>query len=162
MVLFGPWNGPYRMTKRCILQSGKTFFKYKSLIFNTLYYPLIIRIFASEEESVRKYALIFRGRWGNSGRKMKICLQFESYLYCFIPSRENNAYSGLRSPIHTGTNQQWISTASGMTIQPWHHGTKKRDIAPRTTSRPISLKSYIIILILRPCYNSSYQNSFAG
>lgn len=34
-------------------------FKYKSLIFNVLYFLLIIRIFASEKESARKYSLIF-------------------------------------------------------------------------------------------------------
>jgi len=50
------------------------FFKFKLLIFNALCKPLIIQIFAPEEESVHKYALIFRGRTGNSDRKFKICL----------------------------------------------------------------------------------------
>ena len=66
------------MLKWCILQSDKIPFKYKLLIFNILYKPLIFCVFAPEEEFVRKYALIFRGISGNSDRNIKIRLQFES------------------------------------------------------------------------------------
>ena len=54
-------NGLYCMPKWGILQSEEIPLKYNYLIFNTLRKPLKIRVFAPEEESVRKYALIFRG-----------------------------------------------------------------------------------------------------
>ena len=87
MVLFGPWNGPFRMPEWYILQRRKIFLKCKSLIFNILYCPLIFSVFAPKGKSVRKYSLIFRGRKGNWGRKIKIRLQIESVPYRFYPNR---------------------------------------------------------------------------
>ena len=69
------------MPKWPILQYVEIFFKHKLLVFSVLYYPRIIRVFASEEGSVRKYALIFRGRVGNYDGKIKIRLQSESCTY---------------------------------------------------------------------------------
>ena len=48
--------------------------KHKLLVFNTLQKSLIFRVFASEGGSARKYALIFRGRTGNLGWKIRIRL----------------------------------------------------------------------------------------
>ena len=62
------------MPKWCFLQGDKMSFKYKLLIFNILYYYLIFRLFASKGVFVRKYALIFRGRVGNSDGKIEIRL----------------------------------------------------------------------------------------
>jgi len=69
--------------------------EYKSLIFSTLWKPLIFRVFASEGKSARKYSLIFRGISENSDRKIKIRLQSESGPYRFNPSRKNDADSWL-------------------------------------------------------------------
>jgi len=69
------------------LQNDKTFFKHKLLTFNTLCKPLIFRVFAPEGMSVRKYALILWGIIGNSGEKIKNCLQFESCPYRLNPNR---------------------------------------------------------------------------
>ena len=66
------------MPKWPILQCGKIPFGYKLLVFSILYRPFIIRVFASEGEPVRKFALIFRGRVGNYDGKIKIRLQSES------------------------------------------------------------------------------------
>ena len=82
MVHFSLRNGLYCKPKWCFLQSGEILLKYKSLIFNILWKPLIIRVFAPEDNSARKYALIFRGRVGNFDRKIKNRLQFESRPYC--------------------------------------------------------------------------------
>ena len=68
-------------------------FKVKLLTFNTLQKPLIFRVFASEGESVRKYALIFRGRTGNQDGKIEIRLQIESRSFCFIQAERNGADS---------------------------------------------------------------------
>ena len=73
-------------------------FKVKLLIFNILQKPLMIRVFASEGRFVCKYALIFRGRVGNWGVKIKIRLQFESGPFCLFSIAENNVYSELRRP----------------------------------------------------------------
>ena len=61
--------------------------KYKLLIFNMLRKPLIIRVFAPEGESVRKYALILWGIVENSDRKIENCLQIESCQYRFNLNR---------------------------------------------------------------------------
>jgi len=74
------------------------------LIFNIIQKPLIFRVFAHEDNSARKYALIFRGISENWDGKIKICFQSEScpyrslsctrkqllsvVLYCFIQSRK--------------------------------------------------------------------------
>ena len=42
---------------------------YKYLMFSVLYKPLVFRVFASDGESSRKYALIFVGRTENSDEK---------------------------------------------------------------------------------------------
>ena len=81
MAYISPWNGPFRKPKWCILQNGKMLLKVKSLTFNVLQKPLVFRVFAPEGESARKYALIFRGRTGNSSGKIKIRLQSESGTY---------------------------------------------------------------------------------
>ncbi len=52
-----------------------------------LWQHLIFRVFAAEGESVRKYALIFRGISGNSGGKIRIRFRFESCLYRLNPKR---------------------------------------------------------------------------
>ena len=49
--------------------------------------PLIIRVFAPEGESVRKYALILWGIVENSDRKIENCLQIESCQYRFNLNR---------------------------------------------------------------------------
>ena len=63
--------------------------KHKSLIFNILHKPLIIRVFAPDEESARKYALIFWGIYGNPEGKTENRLQFESCLYCILLESES-------------------------------------------------------------------------
>ena len=73
---------PISASDWCFLQSDRISLNRKLLIFNILLKPSIIRVFAPEEESVRKYALIFRGRTGNQGGKIRICFQFESATYC--------------------------------------------------------------------------------
>ena len=65
MVLFSFQYGPFCKPKWCFLQNDKIPIKYKLLTFNTLHKALIIRVFAVEEDPVRKYALIFRGISGN-------------------------------------------------------------------------------------------------
>ena len=72
--------------------------KVKLLIFNILRKPLIFRVFASGEESVHKYALIFWGRTGNQDGKTKIRLQIESRPFCFIQEERNDA--GSQSDAH--------------------------------------------------------------
>ena len=47
------------MLKQCFLHGEKIRLKYKSLMFSVLSKALIIREFASEGESARKYALDF-------------------------------------------------------------------------------------------------------
>ena len=84
MAYIGSWNGPFRKTKWCFSQNDEMPFKHKSLIFNTLLKPLIVRVFAPEGDSVRKYALIFRGRTENSEGKIKIRFQFESCTFRII------------------------------------------------------------------------------
>ena len=59
MAHFSLQYRPFRMPKWCFSQYGEISFIHKLLVFNILHYPLIIRVFAPEEESVRKYALIF-------------------------------------------------------------------------------------------------------
>ena len=78
MVLFGPWNGPFRKVKWCFLQSGELVLEHKALLFNGLRKAFIIRVFAVEGESARKYALIFWGIVGNWDGKSEMWLQFES------------------------------------------------------------------------------------
>ena len=51
--------------KWCFLQSEEMALEYKVLLFNGLSKVLIIRIFAVEGESARKYALNFWGIVGN-------------------------------------------------------------------------------------------------
>ncbi len=75
--------------------------KVKSLTFNVLQKPLVFRVFAPEGESVRKYALIFRGRTGNSDRKSKSGYNlkaahsvFVSTEYNILSVEESNAVSG--------------------------------------------------------------------
>jgi len=75
------------------LQSDKIPFKYKSLIFNNLSKAFRIRVFAPEEESARKYALIFRGISVNPDRKTKICFQIESSPYCSDFGKKRGTYS---------------------------------------------------------------------
>ena len=65
MVLFSLRNGPFCKPKWCFLQCGEIDLKIKLLIFSVLWKALIISVFATEEESGRKYALIFRGISGN-------------------------------------------------------------------------------------------------
>lgn len=67
--------------------------KHKSLIFNILYKPLIIRVFAPNEESTRKYVLIFRGISRNPEGKTENRLQFESCLYCILLENESASHS---------------------------------------------------------------------
>jgi len=55
--------------------------KHKVLLFNGLSKMLIIRVFAVEGESARKYALIFWGIVGNWDGKSEMWLQFESGAY---------------------------------------------------------------------------------
>ena len=89
MVLFVLQYRLYCKPKWCFLQCRKIPFKHKPLIYNVLWKPLIFRVFAPEEEPVRKYALIFRGRVGNFDLKIKNRLQFESRAYCsHFSSRE--------------------------------------------------------------------------
>ena len=75
------------MLKWCLLQCKKAPIEHKSLLINNLQHHLIIRVFASEGKSVRKYSFIFRGRTGNSDRKIKIRLQSESRTYRLKPNR---------------------------------------------------------------------------
>ena len=82
------------MLKWCLLQGEKMDAKHKLLLFNNLRGALIIREFAPDGESARKYSFIFRGRTGNSDRKIRMWLQSESCPFCLIPAEENNAYSG--------------------------------------------------------------------
>ena len=87
MVLFVTRNGPFQGPKWCFLQSDKIPLKHKSLLFNTLWKPIIFRVFAPEGKSVCKYSLIFRGISGNSDRKIRIRLQSESCTYRLNPNR---------------------------------------------------------------------------
>lgn len=78
-----------------------------TLIFNGLCKFLVIRVFASKQESARKYSLIFRGRAGNSEGKIKIRLRFESCPYCsYSDIRDNTlikylnrSFYGNKSPL---------------------------------------------------------------
>ena len=79
---FQPLKWANRIPKWCFLQNEKIPFNRKSLTFSILWKSLIIRVFAPEEESVRKYALIFRGITENQGGKIRICFQSESATYC--------------------------------------------------------------------------------
>ena len=74
--------GAFQPLKWCFLQSDRISLNRKLLIFNILLKASIIRVFAPEEESVRKYALIFRGITENQGGKIRICFQSESATYC--------------------------------------------------------------------------------
>jgi len=94
MVHFSLRNGLFRMPKWCFLQCEEMSLKYKSLISNILWKPLIFRVFAPGGKSVSKYALIFRGIWGNSEPKFKIRLQIESCPYRHIPTEGNTADQG--------------------------------------------------------------------
>ena len=75
------------MLKWCLLQCKEVSVEHKLLLINNLQYPLIIRVFAAEGKSVRKYSFIFRGISGNSDRKIKIRLQSESCTYRLNPNR---------------------------------------------------------------------------
>ena len=87
------------MLKWCLLQGEKMDVKHKLLLFNNLREALIIRVFAPDGESIRKSALIFRGRTGNPDRKIRMWLQSESCPFCLIPAEENNAYSGIEAAV---------------------------------------------------------------
>ena len=82
------------MLKQCFLHGGKTHLKYKSLMFSVLSKALIIREFASEGESARKYALDFWGRTENSDEKTAGCRKSVSGPYCSHPDIENKADTG--------------------------------------------------------------------
>ncbi len=82
------------MLKQCFLHGEKIRLKYKSLMFSILNKSLIIRKFASEGESARKYALDFWGRTENSDEKNTGCRKSVSNPYCFHPGIENNADTG--------------------------------------------------------------------
>ena len=90
--------GPFRMPKWCFSQSDKIPVKHKSLIFNNICKTLIIRVFAPEGKSARKYALIFRGISVNTDRKTEIRFQFESCPNRNISSEENDAYPSPQQP----------------------------------------------------------------
>ena len=96
LVHFSPWYGLNRMLKWCLLQCKKVSVGHKSLLINNLQHPLIIRVFAAEGKSVRKYSFIFRGRTGNSDRKIKIRLQSESWPYRLRFWYKKNTHSGLK------------------------------------------------------------------
>jgi len=85
-------------------------FKVKLLTFNALQKPLIFRVFASEGESVHKYALIFRGRTGNQDGKIEIRLQIESRSFCFIQEERNGAGSQSDAHPFPATGSHRIST----------------------------------------------------
>ena len=61
------------------------------MVFNILYYPLIIRVFAPEEESVRKYALIFRVESETESEKSKTAYNLKVVRIVIISAEENNA-----------------------------------------------------------------------
>ena len=82
------------MLKQCFLHGEKIRLKYKSLMFSILSKALIIREFASERESARKYALDFWGRTENSDEKTAGCRKSVSGPYCFHPDIENKADTG--------------------------------------------------------------------
>jgi hypothetical protein len=86
------------MPKWCFSQSDKIPVKHKSLIFNNICKTLIIRVFAPEGKSARKYALIFRGISVNTDRKTEIRFQFESCPNRNISSEENDAYPSPQQP----------------------------------------------------------------
>lgn len=73
--------------------------KHKLLLFNNLREALIIRVFAPDGESARKYSFIFRGRIENPDRKIRMWLQSESCPFCLISAEENNAYSGIEAAV---------------------------------------------------------------
>ena len=79
------------MLKQCFLHGEKIRLRYKSLMFSILSKALIIREFASERESARKYALDFWGRTENSDVKNTGCRKSVSGPYCFHPDIENKA-----------------------------------------------------------------------
>ena len=66
------------MLKWCILQSDKIPFKYKLLIFNILYKPLVFRVFAPEESQLANTRLFFgvyqetRTEISKSGYNLKV------------------------------------------------------------------------------------------
>ncbi len=82
------------MLKQCFLHGEKICLKYKTLMFSILSKTLIIREFAFEGESARKFALDFWGRTENSDGKTAGCRKSVSSPYCFHPDIENNADTG--------------------------------------------------------------------
>ena len=68
------------MLKWCLLQDEKVSAACKYLMFNCLHKSFISRVFASEGELARKYALVFWGRTENSDEKTAGYLKSESAL----------------------------------------------------------------------------------
>ena len=104
---FRPWNGQYHRPKWCLLQYREIAYKYKLLMFSNLHNTLIFRVFASEDESARKFSLIFWGRTENSDRKIIGYWKSVSGPYCFHFDRRKRYRFGIETvvcllrPIHT-------------------------------------------------------------
>ena len=65
-------------------------------MFNYLPKSFISRVFASEGELARKYALVFRGRTENSDEKTAGYLKSESALVALPPAEDGSADMGLK------------------------------------------------------------------
>ena len=109
MAYFIPLNGPFRKPKWCFLQCEKLPLKRKLLVFSTLWKSLMIRVFAPEDNSVRKYSLIFRGRTGNSDRKIRIRLRFESATMSFMSQKHHVTDSFSAPSLTIEIHHSWIS-----------------------------------------------------
>ena len=79
------------------MQDGKVSVVCKCLMFNYLHKSFISRVFASEGELARKYALVFRGRTENSDEKTAGYLKSESALVALPPEEDGSAGMGLKS-----------------------------------------------------------------
>ena len=88
----------------------------------------MIRVFAPDEESVRKYALIFRGMSGNREGKNKKRLRFESCPYRFhLVSRKHRLF-GRGAAYSVDINPRRFSTADvfySLYVAPLPHKTAK-------------------------------------
>ena len=82
------------MLKWCLLQDGKVSVVCKYLMFNYLHKSFIPRVFASEGELARKYALVFGGRTENSDEKTAGYLKSVSAMVALPPAEDGCADMG--------------------------------------------------------------------
>ncbi len=78
------------------MQDGKVSVVCKHLMFNYLRKSFISRVFASEGELSRKYALVFWGRTENSDEKTAGCLKSVSTMVALPPAEGGCAGMGLK------------------------------------------------------------------